>query len=115
MRLSIIVPVLNEAAGIVRALEALQPLRVRGHEVIVVDGGSADATQALARPLAERVLVSPRGRAAQMSAGAAAASGDAFVFLHADTALPERAGALIVKALATHRWGRFDEIGRAHV
>jgi len=108
LRLSIIVPVLNEAAGIVRALEALQPLRVRGHEVIVVDGGSADATQALARPLAERILVSPRGRAAQMSAGAAAASGDAFVFLHADTALPERAGALIVKALATHHWGRFD-------
>ena len=108
LRLSIIVPVLNEAAGIVRALEALQPLRSRGHEVIVVDGGSTDATQALAQPLADCVLVSPRGRAAQMNAGAASASGDAYLFLHADTRLPDRADTLIEEALSAHRWGRFD-------
>lgn len=108
MRLSIIVPVLDEAPGIVAALIALQPLRIRGHEVIVVDAGSADATAELAGPLADRVLVSPRGRALQMNLGADCAGGDAFVFLHADTRLPGDADSLIAEALATHCWGRFD-------
>ena len=67
-RLSVVVPVLDEAAGITSALRALVPLRARGHEVIVVDGGSADASVELARPLADRVLAAPRGRAAQMNA-----------------------------------------------
>src|SRR5262245_64410506 len=52
-------------------------------EVIVVDGGSRDATRTLAAPLADRVIDSPRGRAAQMNAGARAATGDALLFLHA--------------------------------
>ena len=108
MRLSIIVPVLNEAAGLVPALEALQPLRSRGHEVIAVDGGSTDSSVELARDLTDRVIASPRGRALQMNAGAAAASGDAFLFLHADTRLPGRADALIAAALAQCCWGRFD-------
>jgi hypothetical protein len=56
-RLSIVVPALNEAAGIGAALEALAPLRARGHEVIVVDGGSDDATARLAAPLCDRVVV----------------------------------------------------------
>ena len=108
MKLSIVVPCLNEAAGIGRALEALAPLRARGHEVIVVDGGSDDATAALAAPLADRVLQAPRGRAAQQNAGARAASGDAIVFLHADTRLPPQAEQQILSSLQKHHWGRFD-------
>jgi rSAM/selenodomain-associated transferase 2 len=107
-RLTVVVPALNEAAGIERCLEALAPLRARGHEVIVVDGGSTDGTAGLAAPLADRVMSAPRGRAAQMNAGAAAARGDAFVFLHADTRLPPDADRLVAEALAAHAWGRFD-------
>jgi rSAM/selenodomain-associated transferase 2 len=108
LRLSIIVPVLDEAPGIAAALGALQPLRSRGCEVLVVDGGSTDATQAIARALADRVLVAPRGRALQMNAGAAVASGDALLFLHADTQLPEGADQLVRAALSGRSWGRFD-------
>src|SRR6185503_19560001 len=61
-RLSIVVPALNEAAGIRAALEALAPLRQRGHEVILVDGGSADATRELAAGRCDRILTAPRGR-----------------------------------------------------
>jgi rSAM/selenodomain-associated transferase 2 len=109
MRLSVIVPVLDEAAGIAAALQALAPLREGGHEIIVVDGGSRDGTAALAIPLADKVLASPRGRARQMNAGAAAARGEVLLFLHADTALPEGAAEAIERALqAGARWGRFD-------
>jgi rSAM/selenodomain-associated transferase 2 len=110
LRLSIIVPALNEAQGIERTLRALQPLRARGHQVIVVDGGSADATVELARPLADLVLAAERGRAAQQNAGAAAAAGDVLVFLHADTLLPPRADELVTGGLAAsgRGWGRFD-------
>ena len=108
MRISIIVPVLEEAQGIEAALGALQGLRGRGHEVIVVDGGSVDPTRLLAGPLADRVLAAPRGRAAQMNAGAQAAGGDALLFLHADTRLPEGADELVVAALSRRAWGRFD-------
>ncbi|HEX9182453.1 MAG TPA: TIGR04283 family arsenosugar biosynthesis glycosyltransferase [Burkholderiales bacterium] len=107
-RLSVVVPTLNEAAGIEACLAALAPLRARGHEVIVADGGSRDGTARLAAPLADRVLEAPRGRAAQMNAGAAAAAGDALLFLHADTFLPPDADRLVLAALATHAWGRFD-------
>jgi rSAM/selenodomain-associated transferase 2 len=107
-RLSIVVPSLNEAAGIERCLAALAPLRARGHEVVVADGGSTDGTAALAAPLADRVLEAPRGRASQMNAGAAVASGDALVFLHADTFLPPDADQAMLAALGSHAWGRFD-------
>jgi rSAM/selenodomain-associated transferase 2 len=106
--LSIVVPVLNEAGILKSSLGALAPLRGRGHEVLVVDGGSEDATRDIAAPLADRVLAAPRGRAWQMNAGAAAASGEALVFLHADTRLPPDADALVAAALARHLWGRFD-------
>lgn len=109
-RLSIVIPVLDEAAGIVASLESLAPLRARGAEVIVVDGGSADATAALAGPLADRVEASPRGRALQMNAGARVASGDTLLFLHADTRLPPEADRLVLEGLAAsgRAWGRFD-------
>ena len=108
--LSIIVPVLDEADHISSALTALVPLRARGAEIIVVDGGSADNTVALATPLADRVIASARGRATQMNAGAAAARGDVLLFLHADTRLPVDADRLILDGLARSRraWGRFD-------
>jgi rSAM/selenodomain-associated transferase 2 len=107
-RITFVVPVLNEAAGIVASLEALAPLRARGHEVIVVDGGSEDGTPGLARSRADRVLVAPRGRAQQMNAGARGAAGDALLFLHADVRLPLDADRMVLEALATRLWGRFD-------
>ncbi|HEX7055321.1 MAG TPA: TIGR04283 family arsenosugar biosynthesis glycosyltransferase [Burkholderiales bacterium] len=107
-RLSIVVPVLDEARVLAASLQALEPLRRRGHEVIVVDGASRDASAAIAAPLADRVLQAPRGRAAQMNAGARAASGEALLFLHADTRLPPRADEKIFSALQKHLWGRFD-------
>jgi rSAM/selenodomain-associated transferase 2 len=115
VKLSIIVPTLNEAAGIRAALEALAPLRARGHEVIVVDGGSDDGTPQFAAKLCDRLLWAPRGRAVQMNAGARVATGEALVFLHADTRLPPQADALIAEALRGSLWGRFDvEIDGRH-
>lgn len=110
MSLSVIIPALNEAAGIAATLDRLQPLRRRGVEVIVADGGSTDATVALAGERADRVVLSPPGRAIQMNAGAAAARGEIFCFLHADSRLPEGADGLIVEGLTRARrsWGRFD-------
>ena len=107
-RLTIVVPVLNEAGVIGEALGALATLRARGHEVIVVDGGSADGTAELVAPLCDQFVRSPRGRALQMNAGARVAHGDALVFLHADTRLPERADEHILRALEEACWGRFD-------
>jgi rSAM/selenodomain-associated transferase 2 len=88
----------------------LQPLRSRGHEVILVDGGSDDHTLALGKPLVDRILCSARGRALQMRAGAAAANGTILWFLHADTGVPDNPDHLILAALENSRteWGRFD-------
>ncbi len=107
-RLSIIVPVLDEAERIDAALAALAPLRAQGVQLIVVDGGSRDGSVARCEGHADAVIVSPRGRARQMNAGARAANGNMLVFLHADTALPPDAFALVSQALAQHAWGRFD-------
>jgi rSAM/selenodomain-associated transferase 2 len=109
-RLSIVIPVLDEAATIGAALAALAPCRARGAEVIVVDGGSRDATVEAARSLADRVITAPRGRGSQMNAGAAAAAGDILLFLHADTRLPPDADRTVVDALegSQRAWGRFD-------
>jgi rSAM/selenodomain-associated transferase 2 len=110
MSLSIVMPVLDEAANIEAALQALAPLRARGVEVIVVDGGSRDGTAGLARLFADCVIEAPRGRAFQMNAGAAAAHGDVLLFLHADTRLPDEADRLLLDGLARSGrvWGRFD-------
>lgn len=100
---SIVVPVLNEAASIGEALDALRGL---GAEVIVVDGGSVDGTVERVGDGADRVLRAPPGRARQQNAGAAAASGDVLLFLHADTRLPP--GALDAVRACGRGWGRFD-------
>lgn len=109
-RLSIIVPTLDEGAGIRAALASLRRLRAAGHEVIVVDGGSRDDTVARAAPLADLVLHADPGRACQMNAGARAASGEILLFLHADTLLPPAAEHIVAKGLrhSGRRWGRFD-------
>lgn len=114
-RVSIIMPVLQEA-GMLR--ERLDELRANDpwHEIIIVDGGSFDATAALARGWAAdeagdrvQVLESASGRARQMNTGAAQATGDVLLFLHADTRLPQGALALVRSALHTGAaWGRFD-------
>jgi rSAM/selenodomain-associated transferase 2 len=107
--LSIVVPVLDEAAGIAAALAPLQRLRQAGVEVLVVDGGSRDATLEVATPLADLVLVAPRGRGSQMNAGAARARGATLLFLHADTRLPAGAVDAVAAAIAAGAcWGRFD-------
>ena len=108
-RLSIIVPSLDEGAAIARTMAALQPLRARGHELIVVDGGSRDGTVLLARPFVDRIIESSAGRALQMNHGAQAASNDVLLFLHADSLLPADAEAAILTALERGaKWGRFD-------
>ncbi len=107
--LSIIIPMLNEAADIQATLTRLQLLRASGVELIVVDGGSTDASVALAAPLADTVLKSEPGRARQMNLGAQHARGLALLFLHADTRLPpdkeQRAVTNLQQALAQHAWG----------
>ena len=110
MMLSIIMPVLDEAAGIEATLKALAPYRTRGVEIVVVDGGSNDGTPEICRPLADRVMAAPRGRAAQMNAGAAVARGDVLLFLHADTRLPDDADRHLRDGMARSGrvWGRFD-------
>jgi rSAM/selenodomain-associated transferase 2 len=109
VQLSIIMPVLNEAATINATLAALQPLRAQGVQLIVVDGGSSDHTLTLCDGQADSVLRAPRGRAKQMNAGASQAHGDVLLFLHADTALPIDALADVREAVnAGAQWGRFD-------
>ena len=109
-RLSVIIPALNEAGCIVDTLKALQPMRQRGHEVILVDGGSCDATRSLAEPLVDRLLTSSPGRATQMRAGVTVAQGDVFWFLHADTRGSPESDRLILEGLreTDKIWGRFD-------
>lgn len=109
-RISVIIPALNEAGCIARTLDRLQAMRRRGHEVIVVDGGSDDETMAISHPLADQVIRAPRGRANQMRAGAVVANGSVIWFLHADTLPVESADLLILEVLVRRstQWGRFD-------
>lgn len=108
MKVSIIVPMLNEASGLPDLCEHLVPLARAGAEVILVDGGSRDGSLAIARAAGFRVLESAAGRARQMNAGAEQSSGDALLFLHADTRLPEGALIAVTQALRQRPWGRFD-------
>jgi rSAM/selenodomain-associated transferase 2 len=110
--LSIVIPALNEAAGLEATLQALQPLRLRGVELVLADGGSSDSTPTLAQPWVDAVVDAPRGRALQMNAGAARARASVLLFLHADTRLPPLADVLVLQAVQRSDqgacWGRFD-------
>ncbi|MEN8129442.1 MAG: glycosyltransferase family 2 protein, partial [Pseudomonadota bacterium] len=110
MRLSFIIPVLNEAALLSRCTDYLASLKAGGHQLIIVDGGSQDRSTALGRCIADRFTSTPRGRAYQMNAGATLATGDVLVFLHVDTLLPATAVDNIVSAITGKGslWGGFD-------
>lgn len=100
LRISVVMPVLDEAARIGARLSELA--RFGFHEVIVVDGGSGDETRAIARSFPGVLVVeAARGRACQMNEGARRATGDVLLFLHADVSLPADAAAHIRRALAS--------------
>jgi rSAM/selenodomain-associated transferase 2 len=95
--ISIIIPAFNEADNIAKTLTSIGPSDNR--EVIVVDGGSHDSTVSLARSLGARVVNSSPPKARQMNRGAAIATGDVLLFLHADTLLPEKFDEHILESL----------------
>jgi len=109
LKVSVIIPVLNEANHLPDLLRKLQVYREQAHEIVVVDGGSSDGTAEIAEELSDQVVRSDRGRATQMNSGARIATGDILLFLHADTILPANACELIGSSVtAGKRWGRFD-------
>jgi rSAM/selenodomain-associated transferase 2 len=97
--ISVVIPALDEEAALPAALASVAA-QAGPVEVVVVDGGSADRTRAVAEAAGVRVLIAPRGRARQMNAGASATAGEALLFLHADTCLPAGALAAVRTALA---------------
>lgn len=109
MKLSVVVPMLNEESAIVATLRAIRA-GAPDAEIVVVDGASADRSVERARALCDILLHAPRGRPRQMNAGADAASGDVLAFVHADTLVPAAFGADIAAAMADSRvvGGRFD-------
>jgi rSAM/selenodomain-associated transferase 2 len=106
MKISIIMPMLNEADQIAGRLQNLKKTQSGEYEIIVVDGGSSDNSVELARQYADQVVVSPRGRALQMNAGAACSQAETLLFLHADTVLPENVVDLLNDI--KHTWGWFS-------
>ena len=108
LSISVVVPTLDEAPVLASTLAAARA--GDDVEIVVVDGGSRDATLAAARARADRVLDAPRGRARQMNAGGRVARGDVLLFLHADTRLPPGYASAVRGALARADavGGRFD-------
>ena len=108
MPCAFIIPTLNEISRVSQLVSQLQTIAAQGHEVLVVDGGSQDGTDAALRQHGFTVYNSPPGRAKQMNVGARNTSNDILVFLHADTILPEAAVKKILHACCKQDWGRFD-------
>lgn len=97
--ISVVIPTLDEARRLAPLLAALAD-EPTPHEVIVADGGSSDATRAVARAAGAAVVVTPPGRGRQLRAGAEWATGDALLFLHADSRFPKGGLAAVARALA---------------
>lgn len=95
--ISVIIPTLNEAAGLARTIAHVRAA-LPAAELVIADGGSTDATPTIAATLGARVVPSARGRGVQLAAGAAEARGEILLFLHADTALPAEAAAVLERA-----------------
>lgn len=109
VKVTLIIPTLNEADGIVSALNMLQVWRQKGASITLVDGGSLDETVARAAPLVDQVITCAPGRALQMNAGACIANTDILLFLHADTLLTHTCLDQLTQALQQGaEWGRFD-------
>ncbi|WP_201551295.1 TIGR04283 family arsenosugar biosynthesis glycosyltransferase [Psychrobacter sp. DD43] len=125
IKLSIVIPLLNEADNLPKLMGHLAHLNPAPYQVILVDGGSTDNSVAIAKELIEslidsspsvisgqvidwQIIESTAGRALQMNAGAELAMGDVLLFLHADTQLPNHAIADITSAVRQAAWGRFD-------
>jgi rSAM/selenodomain-associated transferase 2 len=109
VKLSVVVPMLNEERAIAPTLESIRA-GAPDADIIVVDGGSSDRSVELARPLCDEVIIASRGRAHQMNAGAAARDDDAIVFVHADTRVQADFASAIAAAFADPAvvGGRFD-------
>lgn len=103
MRVSIVIPMLNEAAALPVLAPVIAALDPPPHEVLCIDGGSADESVALAEGFGWRVIACQRGRGRQINAGAEAASGEAVLVLHADTYPPADALAVVARTLADSR------------
>ena len=119
-KVSIVIPILNEADNLPHLFAYINSLKPAPQQVILVDGGSNDDSISIMQSLIEqsmldnyhkiawRMTESKAGRARQMNAGAALATGDVLLFLHADTQLPNQAIAQVTTAVKTKEWGRFD-------
>ena len=109
MKFSIIIPVYNEGQSVIRVLSEIQYLKQQGSEIIVVDCGGCDGNNHPLFPYCTRLMHSEKGRATQMNAGARVATGDIFLFLHADTLLPDNVDKIFSElGLSDNLWGRFD-------
>lgn len=110
MTVSVVIPTLNEEGVLAATIARARQFGVR--EIVVADGGSTDATRAIAARDADLLLSARRGRAAQMNAGAARAQGDVLLFLHADTLLPDGFADAVVAACNEPQvvGGRFDVV-----
>ena len=112
MKVSVIIPVLNEESAIREKLPAMQWIRQAGHELVVVDGGSIDDSFGVAQKYTDTAITSSQGRAAQMNAGASIATGDVLLFLHVDTVLPTNGINNILTYCSNNKgkltWGRFN-------